>query len=353
MSSFWARRANMALLNFVLISLLYWGLKWNFLLEWSSKTSIDGGCVFSTTNLTGSSCFLRRFSSQPYTGSRANGATTTEFKLTRRGKYFKSKTSYYPISASTFSIQRLLLSGDIELNPGMPTNNCNKSSRPRGRRETSGNIKIAHLNIRSLKNREHLILAKETVISNKIDIFTISESWLDSSVSDAEVQFPGYILHRLDRVNKHGGGFCGFVRQEYRAERLSDISYISESGLQQLWLKIQVRNFKSFLVCTAYRPPNTHLDCFDSDFSNTLVSALSMNLPVYILGDLNCNLLSLQDPPAQTLVSFCSSFNLSQVISHPTRITESTESLIDVALVSNAKTSKKLPTTDYRHGLTL
>ena len=23
-----------------------------------------------------------------------------------------------------------------------------------------------------------------------------------------------------------------------------------------------VRNFKSFLVCTAYRPPNTHLDCF-------------------------------------------------------------------------------------------
>lgn len=96
-----ARRANMALLNFVLISLLYWGLKWNFLLEWSSKTSIDGGCVFSTTNLTGSSCFSRKFSTQPYTGSRANGATTTEFKLPRRGNYFKSKTSYYPNSAST------------------------------------------------------------------------------------------------------------------------------------------------------------------------------------------------------------------------------------------------------------
>ena len=222
-----ARRANMALLNFVLISLLYWGLKWNFLLEWSSKTSIDGGCVFSTTNLTGSSRFSRKFSIQPYTGSRANGATTIEFKLPKRDKYFKSKTSYYPNSASTFSIQRLLLSGDIELNPGMPTNDCNKSSRPRGRRETTGNIKIAHLNIRSLKNREHLILAKETVISNKIDIFTISESWLDSSVSDAEVEFPGHILHRLDRVNKHGGGVCAFVRQEYRAERLSDISYIS------------------------------------------------------------------------------------------------------------------------------
>ena len=58
-------------------------------------------------------------------------------------------------------------------------------------------------------------------------------------------------------------------------------------------------------------------------------------MPVYILGDLNCNLLALQDPPAQALERFCSSFNLSQVISHPTRITESTESLIDVILVSN------------------
>ena len=78
------------------------------------------------------------------------------------------------------------------------------------------------------------------------------------------------------------------------------------------------------------------MDCFDSDFSNTIIQALSSNLPVCISGDLNCNLLALQDPPAQALVGFCSSFNLSQVISHTTRITESTESLIDVVLVSNA-----------------
>ena len=184
-----AGRAHMALLNFVLISLLSCGLKWNVLLECSGKIPTDGGCIFSTTDLTCSSCFLTNFSTQPYTASRANAATTTEFTLPRRGKYFKPKISYYPNSVSTFSIQRLMLSGDIELNPGMPTNNCNKSSRPRGRRETTSNIKIAHLNIRSLKNREHLILAKETVISNKIDIFTISESWLDSSVPDAEVEF--------------------------------------------------------------------------------------------------------------------------------------------------------------------
>ena len=66
-------------------------------------------------------------------------------------------------------------------------------------------------------------MAQKTTISNKIDIFTISESWLDSSVSDAEVEVPGFILHRLDLVNKHEGGVCAFVRQEYRSERLSNI----------------------------------------------------------------------------------------------------------------------------------
>ena len=236
------------------------------------------------------------------------GSTSPFYKLPRRGGYFKSKISYYPNSVSTFSIQRLMRSGDIEPNPGMPSSNCrNETSRPRGRRDNTCNIKIAHLNICSLKNREHLILAKETAISNKIDIFTISESWLDSSVSDAEIEFPGYNLYQLDRVNKHGRGVCAFVRQEYKAERLSNITFISKSGLHQLWLKIQVHNFKSFLVCMAYRPPNTCLECFDSDFAR-------FNLPVYILGDLNCNLLCLQDPAAQALMKFFSSFNLSQVI---------------------------------------
>ena len=40
------------------------------------------------------------------------------------------------------------------------------------------------------------------------------ESWLDSSVSDAEIEFPGYNLYRLDRVNKHGGGACVCLCQE-------------------------------------------------------------------------------------------------------------------------------------------
>ena len=49
-------------------------------------------------------------------------------------------------------------------------------------RDAHLNIKIAHLNVRSLQFRENFILIKDTIQLIGFDIFTISETWLDSSV---------------------------------------------------------------------------------------------------------------------------------------------------------------------------
>ena len=173
-----------------------------------------------------------------------------------------------------FALWLLYLSGDLELNPG-PVN-----------AKLQRNLKITHLNARSIKNREHYILAKELVSENKFDIFTISESWLDNTVTDIEVEIPGYNIFRLDRLNKAGGGVCVCVSDRFKIECLDDLTSISPSG-HQLWLKIQVRNCKSFIICTVYRPPTTSLNCFDEDLSGTVISALSLNKDIYILGDLN------------------------------------------------------------------
>ena len=112
-------------------------------------------------------------------------------------------------------------------------------------------------------------------------------------------------------------------------------SGISETGLHQLWIKIQVRNLKSFLICATYRPPNVPITCINTDLSISLVAALLYNKPVYILGDLNCNLLELNIPESRVLIEFCQSFNLSQVVTKPTCSTGKSESLLDVILVSN------------------
>lgn len=207
-------------------------------------------------------------------------------------RFSKRRVRYYSNSMATFSFDLILLAGDVEVNPGM-------SSISHEIKKQQRNPRVAHLNIRSIKNREHYILAKELVFENKFDIFTISESWLDNTVTNADVQISGYNIFRLDRLNKAGGSVCVFASDRFKIERLDDLSCISPSGLHQLWLKVQVRNCKSFIICSVYRPPTTSLNCFDEELSGTIISALSLNKDIYILGDLNCRAAS------QILINFC------------------------------------------------
>ncbi|CAH3146025.1 unnamed protein product [Pocillopora meandrina] len=136
--------------------------------------------------------------------------------VTIRVKRANVTTAYYTNSTSTFRPIIQLLH-DVELNPG-PANSSirNKSEK------SNGNVKIAHLNVRSLKCREHFVLVKETVLENKFDIFTVSETWLNSSVTDLEIEIPGYVIYRIDRQAKIGGGVCAYVSRNYRTD--NDVS---------------------------------------------------------------------------------------------------------------------------------
>jgi len=70
-------------------------------------------------------------------------------------------------------------------------------------------MKVAHLNCRSLlsKSNEVFMLMRD----NCIDIMTLSETWLDESVSDAEVfsDNSNLTVIRIDR-NRRGGGVAIF-----------------------------------------------------------------------------------------------------------------------------------------------
>ena len=248
-----------------------------------------------------------------------------------RVKRSKANTAYYDNSTSAFR-PILQLLHDVETNPGPALNYSTN-----GVGKTNGNVSIAHLNVRSLKCRDHYVLVKETVLANRFDIFTVSETWLNGTVKDLEIEIPGYVIHRLDRQNSRGGGVCAYVSRNFKVEYLGDISFTAPSGFQQLWLKIQVKNTRSFIVCTAYRPPNTPLSCFDSDLIETFIYASSFNVPIYLLGDMNCRLERNDNPETKALLNFCLSYNLSQLITKPTRVTETTSSILDVILASDTK----------------
>ena len=44
-----------------------------------------------------------------------------------------------------------------------------------------------------------------------IGVICVSETWLDSTVTDTEIEIPNYAVVRKDR-NRQGGGVCVFIR---------------------------------------------------------------------------------------------------------------------------------------------
>ena len=174
-------------------------------------------------------------------------------------------------------------------------------------------MSVAHLNVRSVASRENFYLLKQTVTTNSFDIFTVSESWLDRTVCDADILIPGYTTFRQDRgPHKRGGGVHVYVKDIYKACVIEKWSSVSESNFQQLWLIVQCKKFKSFLLFTVYRPPDAPID-FLENLSETFVDSLLHGSNVIILGDLNCNLIG-SDPDGHALSDFCSTFGLSQLV---------------------------------------
>ncbi len=66
------------------------------------------------------------------------------------------------------------------------------------------------------------------------DVFTVSETWPNNSVTNLEIEILGYDIFHIDRNNKVGGSVCVDVLNVYKTELLSNISTISNSGFHQL-----------------------------------------------------------------------------------------------------------------------
>lgn len=184
--------------------------------------------------------------------------------------------------------------------------------------------------LHSVRENFHLI---EQIAVN-YDIFTILETWLDPSVCDSDLNIPGYILTSQDRgPQKKGRGFIVYAKTKFKVSVLDTWSAVSEHNFQQLWLKVQCRKFRSFLLCTVYRPPDAPIS-FLEDLSKTVVDSLLQGVNVVILGDLNCDVLG-NGSDGRALSDFFLRFTLAQKVKFPTRVTETSKSIIDVVLTTN------------------
>ena len=184
---------------------------------------------------------------------------------------------------------------------------------------------------------EDTLFRLRTLLRRTTSTFLVSETWLDHIVSNLKIEIPGYDVYRIDRRNKRGGVVCAYVRQIFKSDWGTQRNFRNIGRwIPSALVKIQVRNLKSFLVCTTYRPPVMPTTSLDTDLGASLIFASLLNKPIYVLRDMNCNLLQPDQVESQAFANFCYTYNLNQIVTQPTRITDSTEALLDIILISDA-----------------
>ena len=162
-------------------------------------------------------------------------------------------------------------------------------------------------------------------------IFGITETWLDPTISEGELAIPSYEIHRRDRNSTNrGGGVLLYVSEDCKSKRRMDLE---DGSVEVVWVELRLSK-KSFLVGNMYRPPNGVATILDK-LEDMLERAASENKRVILMGDLNINLL-VPSGLASRLLLTTSDNNLRQLITEPTRITEHSQTLIDVFFTSSA-----------------
>nr|XP_022911017.1 uncharacterized protein LOC111422045 [Onthophagus taurus]XP_022911018.1 uncharacterized protein LOC111422045 [Onthophagus taurus] len=185
---------------------------------------------------------------------------------------------------------------------------------------------IGHLNIRSLLKSFNDF--EGVLADGGYHVFALSETWLSAGIDNNAISVNGYKVLRKDRETR-AGGIALYIREGITVTTV-DVS----DAIEQLWVKIRLDGL-SLALAVVYRPPLVNYNLF----LNELEDALSIILPtvdrVVILGDFNIDMLTVTTRKSLALQDLLDSTGLYQVIEGPTRVTQSSSTLIDLILVSD------------------
>ena len=170
------------------------------------------------------------------------------------------------------------LSGDVELNPGL-------------KRKAIQTLSICHWNLDGIcaHNFAKLSLLRAYVSAHKFDIICLSETYLDSSIDDGNLEISGYYLIRSDHpLNKNCGGICIYYKS------FLPLKVISVRLLEECVTFNLIISNKLYSFVALYRSPSQSQDdfaTFSDNFEMTLDLVSKKNpFLLVVFGDFNAKL---------------------------------------------------------------
>lgn len=189
-------------------------------------------------------------------------------------------------------------------------------------------FKFLTWNIRSLYNK----FDEFTALVSKLgcELISLCETWLGKNTLDGWILLQSYNLFRQDRtLARRGGGLAIYVKDKYNCNTTKYKHLCtSQKEIEVLVLELCLPATKPIIVLNCYRPPAENVDVALKQIRQIL-EQIPVDNEVYLMGDLNIDYQCKGSPTFNKLQLLERTFQLTQYINTPTRVSKKSSSIID------------------------
>lgn len=183
-------------------------------------------------------------------------------------------------------------------------------------------------------NAQSLLAHKEELQHQIINIINpafvaLSETRLTPDIDDCEVNMPGYSVVRCDGENRNAGGVMMYIRDDIKYEVIAREKIVSNCWCVAVEIKDLIYRG---IVLVVYHSPSAS----DGDFVRFIVDVVDLLVAkgqCIMLGDFNIDLMA-DMFYARKIINEMLNLGMKQYVDKPTRITESSQTLIDLVFAN-------------------
>ena len=210
-------------------------------------------------------------------------------------------------------------------------------------------------NARSVKTRGKSTVISDFIISQKVHIFALTETWLTNSdrdnhaLADFSTTLPNFSFHHSPRLSGKGGGVGVLVHKGLSVTKNQQLVFRS---FEYIDLTLKSTQSADLRLVVIYRPPSSGRKaqpvCTFFDELSTLLEILCINhQKLLIAGDFNFHIDDLNNGDAQRFTYQLDAANLRNFVQGPTHKSGHTLDLVitreNDGLVSKVSTDESLP----------
>ena len=189
-------------------------------------------------------------------------------------------------------------------------------------------LTILNLNIRSLDKHLSDLLVLLQSVNHNFDIICLSEIGVKNVENRLNIIKSKYNFEFVKPERKRCGGVCILIRRDLRYAVRNDLK-MSDNDAEDLWVETTIDN-QNVIVGSVYRHPGTNMNSFQTRMESTLLKINMEKSQAFVCGDFNIDgLKAAANRPTSDFYNCLMTNNFLPCITLPTRITDSTMTLID------------------------